>query len=68
MADEHPPDANKNELVVQLCTCIGMMMEDLSPLALDASPVGLEARLAQITQGVLAMATLAHTAQALIDL
>ena len=67
MADEYPPDANKNELVIQLCTRIGMMMEDLSPLALDVSPVGLEARGAQITQGISAMATLAHAAQALID-
>jgi len=68
MHNELPEDPARNDLVLQLCTKIGMMMEDLCPLALDASPDGLETRVEEIARCVRAMAALADAAEALIEL
>ncbi len=54
------------DLVVQLCTRIGMIMEDVSPLALDASREGLERRVVEIANAARAMATIADAAHELI--
>ena len=68
MKDELADDFEHNELVVQLCTRLGMMMEDLSPLALNASPEGLRARVIEIALGIRTMAAIADAAKALVDL
>lgn len=44
MDDADAIDPNLIDLVAQLCTRIGMIMEDASPQAINASRVGLEAR------------------------
>lgn len=44
------------------------MMEDLSPLALDASPEGHPARVTEIALGIQTMAAIADAAKALVDL
>ena len=44
MDDNAPENADVIDLVIQLCTRIGMMMEDVCPVALDASREGLEER------------------------
>lgn len=64
-ADAIDPDVTG--LVVQLCTRIGMMMEDVSPLALDTSHEGLEDRVAELVNATGAMATVAHAAAALLE-
>ena len=63
-ADTIDPDVK--DLIVQLCTRIGMMMEDVSPLALDASHEGLEKRVADLASIVQSMATVADAAKALL--
>ena len=67
MADQ-PADPDRNELVLLLCTQLGMMMEDLSPLALDASSEGLKARVCEIARCVPTMDAITKAATALIDL
>jgi len=44
MDETEPDNADVIDLVVKLCTRIGMIMEDVSPLALDASRGGMEFR------------------------
>ena len=66
MDDEAATDPDVIDLVVQLCTRIGMIMEDVSPLALDASREGLERRVVEIANAARAMATIADAAQELI--
>lgn len=39
--DADAPDPDRIDLMVQLCTRIGMIMEDMSPLAIDTSSDGL---------------------------
>ena len=63
-ADAIDPDVT--DLVVHLCARIGMLMEDASPLALDASHEGLEDRVAELVNATGAMATVAHAAAALL--
>ena len=63
-ADAH--DSDVMDLVVQLCTRIGMMMEDVSPRALDASRESLKQRVADIVTATQAMVTIADAAQALL--
>lgn len=60
-------DPNVTDLVVRLCTRIGIMMEDLSPLALDASREGLERRVSDIASTTRAMAEIAAAAEALLS-
>ena len=62
-------DLNKTDvikLVVQLCTRIGMMMEDVSPIALDASREGLEERVAYLRGAIRVMAKIADAADAML--
>lgn len=59
-------DPDVIDLVVRLCTQIGMMMEDLSPLALDASREGLERRVSDVASTTRAMAVIAAAAEALL--
>ena len=54
------------DLIGQLCTRIGMMMEDVSPLALDTSRDGFEARLAEVVDAIETMATLASAVEVLL--
>jgi len=62
MEDELADDPARNELVLQLCTRLGMLMEDLCPLALNSSTDGLGARVEEIARRVRAMAALADAA------
>jgi hypothetical protein len=55
------------DLVVQLSTRIGMIMEDVSPLALNASGDGLEARVAEVAGAILTLEALAHAAKRLLQ-
>lgn len=66
MDDADCHDSDVIELAVQLCTRIGMMMEDLSPRALDASREGLEQRVVEIVAATQTMVTVADAAQALL--
>ena len=66
MDDEAATDPDVIDLVMQLCTRIGIIMEDVSPLALDASREGLERRVVEIANAARAMATIADAAQELI--
>ena len=61
-----PDNADVIDLVIQLCTRIGMMMEDVCPVALDASRDGLEERVSDIRGEIRAMATIADAAEALL--
>ena len=63
-ADQNDPDMI--ELVIQLCTRIGMMMEDVTPIALDASRDGLEQRVTELVRATRAMAAIAISAEALL--
>ena len=55
------------DLVVQLCTRVGMMMEDVGPLALDASRTGLEKRVAELANSVRKMSVVVAAAQTILD-
>lgn len=64
----HDPDAldpDLTELVIQLCTRVGMMMEDVSPVALDASRERLEQRVAIVVFATRNVATIAAAAESL---
>ena len=67
MDDTTQPHTDVIELVLQLCTRIGMMMEDAHPLALDASSEGLERRVSQIARSARTIAKIADAAEALMD-
>lgn len=66
MDDNAPENADVIDLVIQLCTRIGMMMEDVCPVALDASRDGLEKRVSGIRGEIRAMATIADAAESLL--
>ncbi len=59
-------DADLITLVVQLNTRIGMILEDVSMAALDATPEGLEARVQEIAVASGRIAALVGAAQALM--
>ena len=59
-------DPDLIELIVQLCTRIGMIMEDVSPLAIDASRDGLEARVTEVVGAIRGMAKLADAVEVLL--
>ena len=62
-------DLNKTDvidLVVQLCTRIGMMMEDVCPVALDALREGLEERASGLRRAIQVMKTIADAAEAML--
>lgn len=58
-------DAERNDLVITLCTEVGILMEDMSPLALMIAGVGdgLEDRLDQIDAAIAEMAALLAAAR-----
>lgn len=66
MDDADAIDPELIELVVQLCTRVGMMMEDVSTLAINASRDGLEGRVAEVVRAIRTMATLADAVEALL--
>ena len=53
-------------LVIQLNTHVGMIMEDVSPVALDVTPEGLEARVQEIGAASGRIAALVGAAQSLL--
>ena len=58
-----PDNADVIDLVIQLCTRIGMMMEDVCSVALDASHEGLEERVADLQGAIRVMAAIADAAE-----
>ena len=68
MGDTDAIDPERIGLIVQLCTRIGMIMEDACPLALDASRDGLEARVADLVRSIRATAALADAIEVLLRL
>lgn len=63
-------DDNRLDLIIRLCTMIGMIMEDTSELALTVRGVGtphLNGRLDEIDKAVRQMHTLIATATSLAD-
>lgn len=67
MDDADAPDPDRMDLVVQLCTRIGMIMEDMSPLAIDASSHGLKGRVAEVVRATRTMAVLVDAVEALLE-
>jgi len=59
-------DPDVIELVVQLCTRMGMIMEDASVLALDASHEGLEQRVIELATAAQTISVFAGAAQRLL--
>lgn len=59
-------DPELTELIVQLCTRIGMIMEDVTPLATNASRDGLEVRVAEIARAIRTMSAISTGAEALL--
>lgn len=67
MDDIHAIDPDLIELVDQLCTRIGMIMEDVSPLAINASRDGLEIRVAEVVRAIRTMMPLADAVEVLLQ-
>jgi hypothetical protein len=67
MDDADAPDPDRMDLVVRLCTRIGMIMEDTSPLAIDASREGLKGRVAEVVRATRTMAVLVDAVEALLE-
>ncbi|HUE80379.1 MAG TPA: hypothetical protein VMN38_12220 [Sphingomicrobium sp.] len=67
MDDADAPDPDRMDLVVQLCTRIGMIMENMIPLAIDASRDGLKGRVAEVVRATRTMAALADAVEALLE-
>lgn len=67
MDDTDPDNSDVIYLIIQLCTRIGMMMEDVCPVALDASREGLEERVADLRNAIRVMATIADAAEAMLQ-
>ena len=67
MDDADAPDPDRMDLVVQLCTRIGMIMEDMSPLAIDASSDGLKGRAAEVVRATRTMAVLVDAVEVLLE-
>lgn len=60
-------DPEVSEFVVQLCTRLGMIMEDVTVLALDASHEGLEQRVTELAKAAQTIAAVADAAQSLLS-
>ena len=67
MDDAYAIDPDRIDWVVQLCTRIGMIMEDVCPLAIDASRTGLEARVAEVVRAIRTIAPLADAVEMLLQ-
>lgn len=65
--DDDAIDLELIDLVIQLCTRIGMIMEDVSPLTLNASREGLEACGVEVARAIRTMATLAAALEVLLQ-
>lgn len=63
-----PDNTDLIDLVVQLCTRIGMMMEDVSPMALDTSREGMEERVAGLQGAIRGMAVIVDAAKEMLSL
>ncbi len=66
MDETDPDNCDVIDLVIQLCTRIGMMMEDVCPVALDASRAGLKERVAILRGAIQVMMTIADAAEAML--
>jgi hypothetical protein len=55
------------DLVIQLCTLIGTIMEDVSPVALNATRDGLEARVAEVAFASRTITSLVDAAEMLLQ-
>jgi hypothetical protein len=66
MDDVTALDPDVIELVVQLCTRMRMIMENVSVLAVDASHEGLEQRVVELATTAQTMAAVADAAQRLL--
>lgn len=66
MDDVDAIDSDLIDLAVQLCTRIGMIMEDVSPLAIDASRDGLAPRAARVVGAIRRMRPLADAVEVLL--
>jgi hypothetical protein len=66
MEDANSHDREVVDLVVQLCTRIGMMMEDAGPLALNASREGLSERVAELARAIRPMVSVVEAAKSLL--
>jgi hypothetical protein len=64
MDEADPDNTDVIDLVIQLCTRIGMMIEDVCPLALDASREALEEWVADLQGALRVMATITDAADA----
>lgn len=67
MEEDGEADPDRIDLVVQLCTRIGMIMEDVSPLAIDASRDGLESRVAEVVRAIRTIGPLADAVEVLLQ-
>lgn len=67
MDDADAPDPDRMDLVVQLCTRIGTIMEDISPFAIDTSSDGLQGRVAEVVRATRTMAVLADAVEVLLE-
>lgn len=66
MDDASPLDPELIDLVVRLCTRVGMIMEDCSPMALNASREDLHDRVSVIVSDVRTMGSIAEAVQRLL--
>ena len=67
MDEVEPDNGDMIDLIVQLCTRIGMMMEDVSLVALNASRDGLEGRVSELQGAIGIMAAIADAAEAMLQ-
>jgi hypothetical protein len=67
MDDADAIDPDLIDLIIQLCTRIGMIMEDVSPLAIAATSDGLAARAEEVVRAIRTLAALAHAVEALLQ-
>ena len=67
MAEDDPLDGDTLDLINQLCTRIGMIMEDAAPLALQLSTTRQEvaSRLSLLNDSVVSMAALVAAARSI---
>ena len=70
MTNEHQLDGDTLDLINQLCTRGGRIMEDTAPLALQLSQAGEEAaaKLRDLIKSVLSISALIAAASALADI
>jgi hypothetical protein len=67
MDDADAIDPDLISLIVQLCTRIGMIMEDEASVAIDASHERLASRIDELADAIRRMAAIADAAKALLE-